>query len=116
MGPSLTDAERAMLTEALSGVAAAQASIGGGPRFAQARSGQDDEWASLGVSAEAMATARAAGVTAQVHEYEGPKGRGWELELRLVRDGVTWRKVLHSGPETWRERDWEAVSPLGNGG
>jgi len=107
--PVLTTAERSLMTGTFNKVAAAQASVPAGSRYIQVRSGRDSEWASVGVGAAALASGRASGVTSHVHEYEGPNGRGWELELRLLRDGVTWRKVMHSGPETWRERDWHVV-------
>ena len=109
MPPALTTAERSLLTGTFGKVSAAQALVPAGSRFVQVRIGRDDEWAKVGVGASALASGRSAGVTSHVHEYEGPNGRGWELEIRLVRNGVTWRKVMHSGPEKWRELDWVEV-------
>ena len=109
MPPVLTSSERSLLTATLNKVTAVQAAVPAGKRFLQARSGKDAEWTAMGVGAAALASGRAVGVKSSVHEYDGPLGRGWELELVLLRNGVTWRKVIHTGPETWRELDWTVV-------
>lgn len=46
----------------------------------------------------------------EVHEYDGPDGAGWLLIGTVTESGVPWRRVLQSGPETWRAHDWTAVS------
>jgi hypothetical protein len=110
MPPTLTSAERALLTTVTNRVRTAQdALLAAGKRCGQARSGQDAEFTALGLTAANLTSSRTAGVTAHVHEYEGPQGRGWELEITLARGGVTWRKIAHFGPETYRERDWFVV-------
>lgn len=111
--PTLTSTEKGLLTTVTNRVRAAQdALLAAGKRCGQARSGQDAEFTALGLTAANLTSARNAGVTAHVHEYEGPQGRGWEIEINLLRDGVKWRKVIHSGPETWREQPWHVVPEM----
>lgn len=46
------------------------------------------------------------GFSAEVHDYNGPAGRGWVLVL-YVTDGVdTYVRVVNVGPEVWRDSDW----------
>lgn len=111
--PTLTPTEKGLLTTVTNKVRAAQdALLAAGKRCAQARSGKDAGFSALGLTAANLTSARTAGVTAHVHEYEGPQGRGWEIEVNLLRDGVKWRKIVHSGPETHRERDWHVVPEM----
>lgn len=46
-----------------------------------------------------------------VNAYDGPEGRGWEAVIEMVDSGQLWRRVVHSGPETWRELAWHVVEP-----
>lgn len=41
-----------------------------------------------------------------VNVYDGPAGRGWEAVIEMVDNGQLWRRVVNSGPETWREQPW----------
>lgn len=111
--PTLTPTEKGLLTTVTNKVRAAQdALLAAGKRCAQARSGKDAEFISCGLTASQLKSARTAGVTADVDEYEGPQGRGWQLRIRLLRDGVTWERVIHYGPETWREQPWHVVPEM----
>lgn len=113
MPPTLTASENALLTAVTNKVRAAQdAALASGKMCIQARSGQDAEFAACGLTTTQMKTARTAGVTANVSVYDGPFGRGWQLELTLVRGGVTWEKVIHHGPETWREQPWRVAPEM----
>lgn len=58
-------------------------------------------WAELGVTLPADLEVRL-----EVVEYKGPLGAGWQLEARVRLAGKTWLRVIHSGPETWRQRAW----------
>lgn len=58
-------------------------------------------WAELGATIPAELEVQLA-----VHEYEGPLGVGWQLEARVILAGRSWLRVIHSGPETWRQRSW----------
>lgn len=114
--PTLTPSERTLLTNAVNQITAAQAAYRSEHgKFRQARSGRDAELQALGLSGATLALARSAGTTANIHEYVGPNGVGWELELQLVRDGVTLRRVVHVGPETWRDLPWTSVTRLVGG-
>jgi len=49
----------------------------------------------------------------EVHEYEGPKGRGFRLIVLARQDGKLWRYTLQDGPESRDDEGrWvEAVTP-----
>ena len=44
-----------------------------------------------------------------INVYDGPEGRGWEAVIEMVDGGQLWRRVVNSGPETWREQPWQVV-------
>lgn len=112
-GPAITVAEQSLLGRTVARVRAAQdARLAAGLPCMQARSGHDAEWAAVGVDPADVSAGRMSGARTWVHVYDGPSGRGWELEILLTRGGETWRRVVHRGPETWRERGWERISPL----
>jgi hypothetical protein len=92
-GPPAADSARFL--GLLARVAVAQDGRGEASRFRQCRRGRDDDWG--GVDRD--------GLDVAVHEYEGPYGRGYEVECLV--DG--WRRVAHVGPETWREAGWHQV-------
>ncbi len=46
----------------------------------------------------------------EVHEYDGPQGQGWMLIATVTDNNKQWRRVLHYGPESWREHNWLEVA------
>jgi len=79
----------------------AQAGRGVTNRFRQFRRGVDDDRHGIDRDGHDLA----------VHEYEGPSGRGYEIEC-LWTDPDTdehCRRVVHRGPEMYRERGWHVV-------
>ena len=38
--------------------------------------------------------------------YDGPAGMGFTVTIETIDGGATWRRVVQSGPETWREQAW----------
>lgn len=104
--PALTPAEDAAIKSVVETIRAAQSVR---PTYAQVRLGSDSGFTQLGIAPDLLAGAKAAGFSGRVDEYRGPSGTGWCLVVRLVRDGVTWERTHHDGPETWRERGWRVV-------
>lgn len=50
------------------------------------------------------------GVEYEVHEYETPKGEiGYVIYMTKEDDDGIYKKVINSGPETYREKDWYTV-------
>ena len=45
----------------------------------------------------------------QVDVYDGPAGKGYEVSVDLIENGVRWVKTSQVGPETWRGHDWRRV-------
>lgn len=60
-------------------------------------------WAALGMAAPNI------GCTVWVDEYVGDDGLGWLLNAEAVDGGVTYRRVMQRGNETWREQAWAEV-------
>lgn len=62
-------------------------------------------WADLGQDTLA--------VELRLDEYEGPQGKGYSLAAK-VRAGNSpvnvFERVVHEGPESWREQAWRQVS------
>lgn len=82
-----------------------------GGRPAQLRGAR--ELAEVGFPADLMEFARERGFSGMVSEYRTPGGEdGWEFEVNLTRGGVRWRRVMHVGPETWRECGWRVVPEM----
>ena len=52
------------------------------------------------------------GLTITVNTYTAPDGEGYEIVYEMAWGGWQWRKVAAYGPESWRARDWEPISPL----
>lgn len=77
------------------------------PRPRQLISAQD--FLDAGLEAADISDAASLGFSADVDEYEGPQGRGWQMRVNLVRGGETWRRVFHEGPESYRASEWELV-------
>jgi len=96
-GPPTTDS--AKLARVLARIAVAQSGRGVANRFRQFRRGVASDW--TGIDRE--------GIDVAVHEYQGPSGRGYEVECWTVDRGVTWRRVANYGPETRRETAWTVV-------
>lgn len=48
----------------------------------------------------------AADVFLSVTSYDGPKGKGYTINV----ESGTWMKVVNYGPETYRDVDWFDVS------
>lgn len=102
--PTLSPSEVAAIQTVITTVTLYQATH---DRPAQAREAAD--LAAFGVEPSLIEAALALGFSGRVDEYRGPSGTGWCLVVRLVRDGVTWERTHHDGPETWRERGWRVV-------
>ncbi len=49
----------------------------------------------------------APGFTREVHEYDGPFGKGFVIIYTHTEAGKTFVKRLHHGPETYRAHDWK---------
>lgn len=43
--------------------------------------------------------------------YEGPQGWGWELVTEFLYNGLLYRKVWNTGPESGRELPWTEIDP-----
>lgn len=71
-------------------------------KYAQVLPGAD--WTPLG-----METPKLDGCSVWVDEYVGSEGVGWVLNAEAVDGKTTYRRVMQSGPETWREQDWVEV-------
>ena len=98
-GPPVRD--QARFLGVVAQIDSAQAGRGVADRFRQCRRGIDGDWSGIDRDGHDLA----------VHEYDGPSGRGYEIEC-LWTDPDTaehWRRVVHRGPETWRERGWYVV-------
>lgn len=49
----------------------------------------------------------------EVHQYDGPAGRGYQATVYVTIGGRTWTRTAQSGPETWRAHGWtEQAVPL----
>lgn len=103
--PVLSSSERAAIQTVLTTVTLYQATHN---RPQQAREAAD--LAAFGVDEALLDAALGLGFSGHVDEYRGPSGDGWCLVVRLVRDGVTWERTHHVGPEAWRARDWRVVT------
>lgn len=66
---------------------------------------QFEDW--LSVFPEWLAEALPCSV--QVSAYDGPQGQGWVLELEVIYNGTTYRRVVNVGPEARRAHGWQAV-------
>lgn len=72
---------------------------------------QAERWEDVFTGATALpATAWPSQVAIDV--YDGPLGTGWTAILTYIARGETWRRVVHVGPETWRESPWRRDDPL----
>ena len=77
-----------------------QARVARGQRFHQLTDEQA-QWDAAGIDRE--------GLDCLVHEYSGPSGLGWELEVRVSgRDG-DYRRTYSDGPEAVPGAGWELV-------
>lgn len=47
----------------------------------------------------------------QVNVYDGPSGVGYTAVATFLHGGDEYRKTINSGPETYREHDWQPVLP-----
>ena len=52
---------------------------------------------------------RSALTHSEVHEYEGPQGRGWSLIARAEEGGAQFQRVIHYGAEKFREMPWTKI-------
>jgi len=52
------------------------------------------------------------GLTIIVNTYTAPSGAGYEIVYQMAWGGWLWKKVAVYGPETWRSKQWEPISPL----
>ncbi|MCC7360509.1 MAG: hypothetical protein IT317_13590 [Anaerolineales bacterium] len=48
----------------------------------------------------------------RVDVYQGPRGWGYVLTVSATLDKQEWARTINTGPETWRESDWQAVVPV----
>lgn len=71
-----------------------------GHHFRQIRD-RDDEWLGAGVT-----KAERAGLSMRVDEYRGPLGDGWCLVVERLVGAERFVRVVHRGPEAWREQAW----------
>jgi len=53
------------------------------------------------ITSPALAECRVA-----IHVYNGLQGQGYEIVGEYISSGVTYRRVINVGPETWREQAW----------
>lgn len=56
-----------------------------------------------------LKTKAPAGYVWWVDVYDGPYGKGYQICFEILRDTITYRKVVNDGPEEWREQDWTKV-------
>lgn len=96
-GPPVSDS--AKLLGVLARVAVAQAGRGVADRFRQFRRGVDADW--QGVDRD--------GLDVDVTEYEGPAGRGYQIDVETVDGATRWRRIVSVGPESQRETAWVEV-------
>jgi hypothetical protein len=47
----------------------------------------------------------------EVHVYDGPRGKGYEVRYTKQVGEDTYLKVDHTGPEKHRSFDWQKLSP-----
>ena len=47
-------------------------------------------------------------ILAEINVYDGPEGKGYQINGETVIDNETWERVIHVvGLETWREQAWQ---------
>ncbi len=44
-----------------------------------------------------------------VNVYDGPSGKGYELTASFDYEGDVWRRVIHTGPESYRQQNWQKM-------
>ncbi len=110
MPPTLTSAEKSLLTKAINAVRDKQNSGLRVGKYLQARSGQDSELLFVGLSNTQINSGRTAGAKIDVVEYDGPYGKGWDFVVILTRAGKTWRYCHSEGPELSRAHDWKEIT------
>lgn len=49
----------------------------------------------------------------RIDQYIGPQGAGWVLTAEMIHDGTRYARGVNAGPETYRDRPWAVVPPLG---
>lgn len=111
-GPALTEAETELLDKIVAAVWTHQLARRAAKLSLSRATG--DGFEGVGVTRKQVAAARAAGARARLDTYLGPWGSGWALTVRVERGGETWEMTRQRGPERWRERGWERVTPLGS--
>jgi hypothetical protein len=42
----------------------------------------------------------------EIHQYDGPNGKGYEVRLYVTIAGVAYRRSIDSGAEPYRNRAW----------
>lgn len=106
-GPTLSASENNAISSVLTTIRVAQAAK---ERPVEAASTSD--LTALDVTQELLDAAMELGFSGKVDEYQGDGYTGWTLTVRLVRDGVTWVRTFHEGPESeaWREVAWTDVT------
>jgi len=105
--PTLSPSELAAIQTVITTVTLHQATH---DRPAQAREAAD--LAAFGVESSLIDAALALGFSGRVDEYAGPSSKGWCLVIRLTRDGETWERCHHDGPETWRAYGWREAGEM----
>lgn len=109
--PVLTAGEEAAINAAIEAIKVSQAAR---DKPVQVLMNDANGIISLGVPESIVAAAAPAGFEFAVHEYEGPFGRGWILEVQLDRDGK-WLFKHHEGQEVRlnSENGWQKIIPIG---
>jgi hypothetical protein len=108
-GPTLTLSEQLAIDAAIAAITEAQAA-----REQPVQVLADDGAAivALGVPEAVVAAAGPAGFSFAVHEYRIGAASGWELSIRLLRDGKRWSFAHQDGPETHRAHGWREVADV----
>ncbi len=47
--------------------------------------------------------------SAEISDYHGPQGRGYEIKLYMTDVRTEYVRVVNVGPETYRDRDWTEI-------
>jgi hypothetical protein len=91
-------------------------------RYVQVRD-TDLDWAAVSVTRLDRGV-----LSAEVHEYDGPRGKGWIAYFEAADGADLWRRGVHQGPEverwadpvvdrqgviTWSDRGWQRTTEAG---
>jgi hypothetical protein len=77
-------------------------------RLTQKPTDESESWASLAAKQGVVLPATLPAAV-EVHTYDGPHGKGFQILLHAVVEGKPWYKCMNHGPEGWREQDWKEI-------